>query len=223
MSWRCPRATAMRSIRAVMAAGEAFGIAPYGTEALGVMRIEKGHVSTNEINGQTTAHDLGAHRMLSSRKDYIGRVMAERPALNRRTGRPSSGFKPVRPHATSARRRAFSAARRPRHRRQRSRLHDFGRFLADARPLGRPRFVAARAATHRPSVCAPTIRCATATSKSKSAIRFSSIPSECASMPDLKLHARAPLEGLAQPGPFGAATANLGSLSRSEPTLHLRP
>ena len=30
-----------------------FGIAPYGTEALGVMRIEKGHVAGNELNGQT--------------------------------------------------------------------------------------------------------------------------------------------------------------------------
>ncbi len=84
-------------IRAVMAAGKAFGITPYGTEALGVMRIEKGHVSTNEINGQTTAHDLGASRMLSSRKDFIGRVMAERAAL-RSPERPTFvGFKPYNP------------------------------------------------------------------------------------------------------------------------------
>ncbi len=82
-------------IRAVMEAGEAFGIAPYGTEALGVMRIEKGHVSTNEINGQTTAHDLGADRMLSSRKDYIGRVMAERPALQSPDRPTFVGFKPT--------------------------------------------------------------------------------------------------------------------------------
>ena len=32
-----------------MAAGEEFGITPYGTEALGVMRIEKGHVAGNEM------------------------------------------------------------------------------------------------------------------------------------------------------------------------------
>jgi sarcosine oxidase subunit alpha len=82
-------------IRAVMAAGEAFGVAPYGTEALGVMRIEKGHVSTNEINGQTTAHDLGAARMLSSRKDYIGRVMAERPILQSPDRPTFVGFKPT--------------------------------------------------------------------------------------------------------------------------------
>ena len=68
-------------IRAIMAAGAEFGIAPYGIEALGVMRIEKGHVSGNEMNGQTTARDLGLGRMMSAKKDYIGRVLAERPAL----------------------------------------------------------------------------------------------------------------------------------------------
>lgn len=69
------------AIRAIMAAGEAFGITPYGTEALGVMRIEKGHASGPELNGQTTAHDLGLGRMLSKKKDFIGKAMALRPAL----------------------------------------------------------------------------------------------------------------------------------------------
>ncbi len=65
----------------LMACGEDLGVAPYGTEALGVMRIEKGHVAGPELNGRTTAHDLGLGRMMSKRKDYIGRVMAARPAL----------------------------------------------------------------------------------------------------------------------------------------------
>jgi sarcosine oxidase subunit alpha len=82
-------------IRAVMTAGEAFGIAPYGTEALGVMRIEKGHISTNEVNGQTTAHDLGAARMLSARKDFIGRLMAQRGALQSLDRPTFVGFKPA--------------------------------------------------------------------------------------------------------------------------------
>ena len=93
-------------IRAVMAAGKGFGIAPYGTETLGVMRIEKGHVSTNEINGQTTAHDLGIARMLSTRKDFIGRMMASALPCNRRSGQPRR-FKPADRGATAARRRAF--------------------------------------------------------------------------------------------------------------------
>jgi sarcosine oxidase subunit alpha len=66
---------------ALMAAGAPFGIAPYGTEALGVMRIEKGHAAGNEIDGRTTARDLGFGRMMFSGKDFIGRVMAGRPAL----------------------------------------------------------------------------------------------------------------------------------------------
>jgi len=82
-------------IRAIVAAGEEFGIAPYGTEALGVMRIEKGHVSGNEINGQLTARDLGLGRMVSARKDCIGRVMAQRRALLAEDRPALAGFRPV--------------------------------------------------------------------------------------------------------------------------------
>src|SRR5258708_34938340 len=78
-----------------MEAGEEFGITPYGTEALGVMRIEKGHVAGNEINGQLTARDLGLSRMMSKKKDYIGRVMAQRPALTDPDRPALAGFKPV--------------------------------------------------------------------------------------------------------------------------------
>lgn len=68
-------------IRAIMDAGAPHGIVPYGTEALGVMRIEKGHPAGNELNGQTTAHDLGFGKLLSTKKDFVGRFMAARPAL----------------------------------------------------------------------------------------------------------------------------------------------
>lgn len=68
-------------IRAIMHAGEQFGVTPYGIEALGVMRIEKGHVSGNELNGTTTAADLGLARMMSQTKDFIGKVLAGRSAL----------------------------------------------------------------------------------------------------------------------------------------------
>lgn len=69
------------TIRAIMSAGAEWNVVPYGTEALGVLRIEKGHVAGNELNGNTTAADLGLGRMLSSKKDFIGRVLAQRPAL----------------------------------------------------------------------------------------------------------------------------------------------
>jgi methylglutamate dehydrogenase subunit C len=67
--------------RSLMRAGEPLGIVPYGTEALGVMRIEKGHVAGNELDGRTTADDLGLGRMMSNKKEFIGRVMATRPGL----------------------------------------------------------------------------------------------------------------------------------------------
>jgi heterotetrameric sarcosine oxidase alpha subunit len=83
------------AIRAIMAVGEDLDVVPYGTEALGVMRIEKGHVGGNEINGTTTASDLGLGRMMSSKKDFIGRVLAARPGLTD-PDRPSLvGVKPV--------------------------------------------------------------------------------------------------------------------------------
>jgi methylglutamate dehydrogenase subunit C len=82
-------------IRTIMKAGEPFGIVPYGTEALGVMRIEKGHPAGNELSGQTTAHDLGFGKLLSTKKDFIGRFMAARPALAD-PARPSLvGVRPV--------------------------------------------------------------------------------------------------------------------------------
>ncbi|WP_029002814.1 sarcosine oxidase subunit alpha family protein [Azorhizobium doebereinerae] len=83
--------------RALMAAGAPFGITPYGTEALGVMRIEKGHVSGNELNGQTTARDLGLGRMASTKKDFVGRVMAGRAGLIEPDRPILAGFRPVDP------------------------------------------------------------------------------------------------------------------------------
>jgi sarcosine oxidase subunit alpha len=82
-------------IRALMRAGEEFDVVPYGTEALGVMRVEKGHAASNELNGQTTARDLGAASMVSKKKDCIGNVLSERPELNRPDGLRLMGFRPV--------------------------------------------------------------------------------------------------------------------------------
>jgi methylglutamate dehydrogenase subunit C len=82
-------------IRAILQAGAAYGIAPYGTEALGVLRIEKGHPAGAELNGQTSAHDLGMGKMLSTKKDFIGRYMAARPALTDPSRPTFVGLRPV--------------------------------------------------------------------------------------------------------------------------------
>ena len=82
-------------IRALMKAGEAFDAVPYGTEALGVLRIEKGHVAGNEITGQTTARMLGLGGMLSRSKDAIGLKLSGREAMNADDGMCLAGFRPV--------------------------------------------------------------------------------------------------------------------------------
>lgn len=90
------------AVRAMAAAGAPLGVVPYGLESLNVMRIEKGHVTGNELNGTTTAADLGMGRLMSTRKDFIGRVLAQRPGLidSRRPVlvgvRPIDAFAPVR-------------------------------------------------------------------------------------------------------------------------------
>ena len=80
---------------ALLSEGKEFNAVPYGTEALGVMRIEKGHAAGNEINGQTTAQNLGLSRMISKKADSIGNILSEREGFNRSDIKTLSGFKPV--------------------------------------------------------------------------------------------------------------------------------
>ncbi|MGO6968654.1 sarcosine oxidase subunit alpha family protein [Rhizobium leguminosarum] len=83
---------------AVMAAGERYGICAYGAEALGVMRIEKGHVTHAEINGTVTPGDLGFGRMVSSTKpDFIGKTMLAREGLQDAERPRLVGVKPLDP------------------------------------------------------------------------------------------------------------------------------
>lgn len=68
---------------AVIAAGEAFGIMPYGTEAMSTLRIEKGHVVIGpEADGRTTADDLGMGGLVSAAKGCIGKPLSGRAALS---------------------------------------------------------------------------------------------------------------------------------------------
>ena len=78
-----------------MEAGQEFDVVPYGTEALGVMRIEKGHAAGPELNGQTSAYDLGMGGMVSGKKDFIGYKLGLREELQRNDRMQMVGFKPV--------------------------------------------------------------------------------------------------------------------------------
>ena len=66
---------------ALIEAGEPFGIVPYGLEALGTLRIEKGHVTGAEIDGRTTARDLHLDWMLSKKKPFVGSAMMDRDGM----------------------------------------------------------------------------------------------------------------------------------------------
>ncbi|MDW4551232.1 2Fe-2S iron-sulfur cluster-binding protein [Defluviimonas sp. D31] len=66
----------------VMERGAEWGITPYGLETLDVLRIEKGHLSVGtEIDGLRVPGDLGIGRMVSTSKDFVGRALLFRPAL----------------------------------------------------------------------------------------------------------------------------------------------
>jgi sarcosine oxidase subunit alpha len=68
---------------ALMEVGREHGLQPYGVEALSVLRIEKGHVTHNEINGTVVPADLGFGKMVSAGKaDFIGKAMLDREGLS---------------------------------------------------------------------------------------------------------------------------------------------
>jgi len=70
---------------ALLEAGERHGAMPYGTEALHVMRAEKGFIMIgDETDGTVTPQDLGLHWAVSKKKDdFIGKRAQERSDLTR--------------------------------------------------------------------------------------------------------------------------------------------
>ena len=84
-------------MRKIMEAGAEFDVTPYGVEALGVLRIEKGHATGNELNGTTTAANLGMGRMVSGVKDSIGKTLSQREGLTEQNDLRQVGIKPVDP------------------------------------------------------------------------------------------------------------------------------
>jgi len=53
----------------------------YGLEALGALRIEKGHVTGAELDGRVTIEDAGLGRMASDKKSYVGSALRKRPEM----------------------------------------------------------------------------------------------------------------------------------------------
>lgn len=76
-------------------AGRPLGLAPYGVEAMGVLRIEKGHIAGPELDGRTTPEDLGLGRLVAEGKEFIGRAALERPGLRDSTRKRLVGLRPL--------------------------------------------------------------------------------------------------------------------------------
>ncbi|SHJ39806.1 sarcosine oxidase subunit alpha [Shimia gijangensis] len=81
--------------RLLVSRAESMGGGAYGMEALNVLRIEKGHITHSEIHGRTNAFDIGFARMVSAKKDCIGKTMSERPGLVGDTREQLVGLKPI--------------------------------------------------------------------------------------------------------------------------------
>jgi glycine cleavage system aminomethyltransferase T len=90
-----PAAHALTLWTAALTAGAPFGIRPYGLDALNTLRIEKGHVTSAELNGNTSAQDLGFERMLKKHGDFIGRTLSRRAALGARGRLQLVGVRPI--------------------------------------------------------------------------------------------------------------------------------
>lgn len=80
----------------VAAAGEAFGITPYGTETMHVLRAEKGFIIVGQdTDGTVTPHDAGMGWAVSTRKDFIGKRSFSRPDTMREDRRQLVSVLPV--------------------------------------------------------------------------------------------------------------------------------
>lgn len=81
--------------RDLVARAETMGGGAYGMEALNVLRLEKGFITHAEIHGRTTAYDIGMQRMLSPKKEFIGKAAAQRPGLLEASRERLVGLQPV--------------------------------------------------------------------------------------------------------------------------------
>ncbi len=69
--------------QALMESGRPHGITPYGTEALHILRAEKGYIVVgHETDGTITPADLGMEAMVSKKKDFLGRRSLTRSGMS---------------------------------------------------------------------------------------------------------------------------------------------
>ena len=79
-------------------AGKPFGMTPYGTEAMHVLRAEKGYIIVSqETDGTVTPADLGMDWAVSKQKDFLGKRSLARPDMQKPDRKQLVGLLPVDP------------------------------------------------------------------------------------------------------------------------------
>ncbi|MDQ0324425.1 sarcosine oxidase subunit alpha [Rhodopseudomonas julia] len=61
--------------------GKDLDVSPYGMEAMDILRIEKGYPGAAEFDGRRSLEDFGMEKILSKKKNCVGRPLALREAL----------------------------------------------------------------------------------------------------------------------------------------------
>jgi sarcosine oxidase subunit alpha len=79
-----PASFGMAVWQTLMTAGERYGITPYGTEAMHVLRAEKGYIIVGqETDGSVTPLDLGMDWIVSKTKDFVGKRSLTREDMSK--------------------------------------------------------------------------------------------------------------------------------------------
>ncbi len=84
---------------AIFAAGKAYDITPYGTEAMHVLRAEKGYIIVGqETDGTVTPDDVGLSWAVGkTKKDFVGKRSLARPAMTAADRKQLVGLRTVDP------------------------------------------------------------------------------------------------------------------------------
>jgi len=94
-----PSAHAPEIWHTLLAAGARFGVTPYGTEAMGVLRAECGFILIGqETDGTVTPDDVGLGWMIATEKrDFVGKRSLQLADLQRRDRRQLVGLRTLHP------------------------------------------------------------------------------------------------------------------------------
>ena len=92
----CPSSQGQALWEAIMAAGEEYGIAPFGVEAQRILRLEKGHIIIGQDTDALTDPIMANLEMLAKidKPDFLGKRMVAR-ALENRVEQKLVGFKMI--------------------------------------------------------------------------------------------------------------------------------